>query len=78
MLPPGLMGALVTIALKRLLVPRSKAPIVTVDHVEAVLLEFNFGAFIPKENLVPPGIRVDETDVLKMNPVVCVAGPGPI
>lgn len=59
MLSPGLMGALVTTALVGLSVPHLKAPAITVDCVEAVLLKFNFGAFIPKENLVPPGAGVD-------------------
>lgn len=76
MLSPGLTGTLVTTALARLLVPRSKAPAITVDYVEAVWLKFNFGAFIPKGNLVPPGAGVEATDAVKMNPVVCVAGIG--
>lgn len=44
--------------------------------MEEVLLDSHFGAFILKENLVPPGTGVDETDVLEMNPVTRVAGVG--
>ena len=76
MLSPGLMGALVTTALVGLSVPRLKVPAITVDCVETLLLKFNFGAFIPKENLVPPEAGVDTTDAVKTNPVVCVAGIG--
>lgn len=60
MLAPGLVGALVTTALIRLLIPSSKSSAITVDCVEAVLLRFNYGTFIPKENLVPPGEEMME------------------